>query len=265
MAGDPLVTAAIVAQTAEFAAFHTYQIAQDTALSVATAIEVGLLTTQMILYYDDLDDAIDARDLIINDQIVFMQTLEDLKQFQDLPMIICKKNILTDLELPVIDKCVSVTRISDLSLEDGVAVNNKSQQLSDESCGGIPSGWTNHEGSLFAVKSGSYAGGILANSETRRVEAFRSSRLSLVRNAHSGIKSIYNAGDTLNQYAQASAIYSGLADLFIQGFNSAGAALGVSLGKMATGTTGSPRITGATGTTGISLDAGIANNVGSTV
>lgn len=237
------VTGAISILNPEFIAYHIQETtiraaeqARSIALDIATGVQLAAQLAQITSYYNDADDAIDERDIKIQAQIDFMQTLEDLKDTQDLPMINCKKDILTDLEDLIIDKCDVVGELSTPSVIDGQGVINKTLNLADESCGGIPSGWKFNEGALYAAKAGSYVGGISANSESRRAEAFRSSRLSLTRSAHSGLKSIYNAGDVLSQYTQAASIHSGLADLFIQGFNSAGAALGASFGRLATGT-----------------------------
>lgn len=263
--------AAIIAQTAVFlpeliaqvaatvavpVELIAHDVAKDVILDAASIIEIGLVTTQLALYWGYAKDATDDRDAIIDKQIIFMDELEDRKLNVDLPMIICKKDILTDLGLPTIDKCGSVTDMSGLSMSDGEAVIEKSEHLAAESCGGIPTGWSNHEGSLHAAKAGSYVGGLSANAETRRVESMESSRLSLTRAAHSGLKSIYNAGDTLGQYAQGSAVHSGIADLWTSGFNSAGAALGVALGQLSTGTSNN-NLNVVNANPGISLTAGI--------
>jgi len=263
--GDALVAAAITAQTLAMSAWEAARLGKEIATDIAAYIQLGLQATQMVAYYSAADDAIDDRDDKIDAQLDFMQTLQDLKYNQDLPMVLCKRDVLISLNLPTIDRCFSATEIGIDSRHDGYAVVAKSNQFLDETCEGIPSGWKNHEGLLHSAKSSSYTGGLLANSELRRVEQFRSSKTRLVSTAQAGMKSIFNAGEILNKYAQAAAVHSGLADLYIQGFNSAGAALGANLGRLASGTqpgiNDSAKSATINDSAGISLDAGTANDV----
>lgn len=194
--------------------------------------QIALQTAQLIAYYDLADDAIESRDLIIDKTIDFITYLEDKKVSQDLPMLNLKKSVLTGLGLPSVDMCSSAIQFRQESINDGHAVDEKSVNYARETCGGIPSGWGLHEGTLMAAKSTSYIGGMVGSSSKRQQETFRRAKTDLVRNAQAGMKSLFNASEVLSQYSQAQGIYAGLADLFIQGFNSAGAGLGVALGKL---------------------------------
>lgn len=209
---------------------------RNTARDVAAGVQIALQTAQLIAYYDAADDAIDARDDKIDAQITFMQTLENLNINQDLPMINCKRDVLVDLVLPEEDTCGVRVEHFTYWFFDGRSIDNKSRDLVDESCGGLPNGWSLHEGQVNSGRSESSAGALMSASGKRRIEQFRRNKTTLVRSAHSGLKSVFNAGDTLSKYAQAAAIHSGLADLYIQGFNSAGAALGVAINSLTSGT-----------------------------
>jgi len=166
-----------------------------------------------------------------------MQQLEDLNINQDLPMIEDKADVLTDLQLPIPFFCGFDFNVAFMPFFDGEGVDLKSQHLALESCSGVPNGWDLDEGNVQQSKAGSNLISITSASDVRRIENFRRSKTSLVRTAQIGLKSTFNAGDTLSKYAQAAAIHSGFADLYIQGFNSAGAGLGVALGKLNTGST----------------------------
>lgn len=243
--GDPLVSAAITAQTAAFAVpFAAMATSQATIAAAAAAeqagdvVAIGVEIAQiavhgalMVAQYQLGQDAIDDRDDAIDDQINFMQQLQDLKVSQDLPMLLRKKDVLTDLIIPTIDFCQVDFGLFFHSNNDGLAVDNKSDQLS-RSSRGVPSGWLLHEGVLKGMKSAGYTQGIDKNADKRRVEALRKSKSRLVRSAQSTLKSEYNSAEILNKKSQVATIHGGIADLYMQGFNSSGAALGVALGRL---------------------------------
>lgn len=224
-------------------AWYEYDLARLISLDTgATALEVGLHATQLGLYYDALDDAVDERDAKIDAQWAFMQQLNNYNINYDIPMLDCKKDILVDLVVPEIQSCGYDPILAFSSNHDALALDQKAQHLADEACG-VPLGWEMWEGEIHAAKSSSSLLSISAASDKRRIERFRKSKTRLVRTAQSNLKSVFNAGDILSMYAQAASIHSGLADIYLQGFNSAGAGLGVALGKLNNGTlqgTGSP-------------------------
>lgn len=222
------------ASLAAIAAEATDELINKQALRAQTLIQTGLQLAQLVLYYDALDDAIDKRDLAIQAQIDWMQELEDLKDSQDLPMLNLKASVLTALSLPGVNLCGDALLQTSKALKDGQAVVEKSEHLAAQSCRGVPNGWGLHDGALKSSLSASHSGALLGNSGKRRVERFRKSKTQLVRAAQQGMKAVYNANDTLARYAQAAAIHTGFADIYIQGFNSAGAGLGVGLGRLST-------------------------------
>lgn len=211
----------------------------------------------MAVYWSKYDDAIDARDAKIDKQIDFMQDVQDYKVDQDLPMLRCKKDILTELALPAVDMCSDAVRCADESEDDGHAIDLKSSHLADQSCDGIPEGWYAHEGTLAAGNAGSHAGGMISNNARRMQEQFRGSKTTLVSQAQHNMKAVFNSGEVLAMYAQGASIHQGFADIYISGFNSAGAAAGVGLGQLASGTqSGNP-------TFGGSISSTPANSTGS--
>lgn len=219
---------------------HCFEQSRSNNLGLATALQVAAQAVQLGLYYDKADEAIDARDNEIDTMQAFQEDLDAYACGADFEMVNCKKAILTDLGLPVTDKCSDAVRYASESLKDGEAVDCKSDHLAQQSCEGIPSGWGTHDGSLFAGRAGSYAGGIIANASKRRTERFREQKTNLVLRAQQAMKAAINSNTILGKYAQATSIHSGLADLFIQGFNSAGAGLGVALGQLAGGFRSNP-------------------------
>lgn len=245
---------------------HWFQTANERTegLDLVAIAQVILQTAQLVLFYGLADDATDRRDAKIDKTIEFQQDLQDYKFNQDLPVLNLKASVLTDLELPTIDMCADALKVTTDAMNDGAAVDNKAFLFSEESCHGIPQGWGVHEGSLMAGKSGSYASGMIANNSKRRVEQFRIVKTDLVRAAQQGMKAVYSANETMAKYAQSASIDAGLADLFIQGFNSAGAGLGVALGRLANGTTNANPSTSVAGVSAANpLPNGSTDGVGS--
>lgn len=194
---------------------------------------------QLGIYYSLHDDAVDNRDEKIDDQIEFMEKLNAYECGPDLEMLNCKKAVLNDLQLPLVDMCSDVRKCAFEIGLDGFAVDLKTDDFIAQSCGEEPDCWGTHDGELYAAKAASYVGGITANALRRDQEDFRMKKTDLVRAAQQGMKAVFNSSTVLSKYAQAASIHSGLADLYLQGFNSAGAGLGVTLGNInsTTGTT----------------------------
>lgn len=233
----------IAAAQTTLAANDTIRLTQSAAFDAIAVAQVALQISQLTFYYDRFDDAIDARDAKIDAQISFLEQLEGYKTGMDKDMANKKRSVLTGLGLPSVDLCGDSIRLRTQHQGDGIAVDLKATQLSKESCDGIPDGWGVHEGSLMAAKSGSYAGALLGNASKRDREEFRVQKTQLVRAGQIGMKGVFRAGDTLGMYAQAAAIHSGLADIYLAGFNSAGAGLGTSIGQFGNGN-GKPQVVG---------------------
>lgn len=202
-----------------------------TADLVAIAL-ADLMAGQMDDFYTKASTANVNRDGYIQDQMDFMQDLETYRDTQDLPMLLSKQSVLTSISPPTPGMCFDASLFqSDIEL-DGDAIDAKSQQISTETYGGLPSGWVNRDGELLSAKASSYVTGIIPNESKRREEDFRNTHTKLIRAGQQGMKAGYTSSEILTKYSQAASIQGGLADLFMQGFNSAGAALGTIIGKL---------------------------------
>ncbi len=240
VAVDPLtgdLTAASSKISLDILGFEaTQRIKREGELSIETLIQTGLALAQMALYYSLADDMIDKRDEKIDDEKEFIEELQEYTETQDLPILQLKRQSV-NLGIPGANPCGEAGRYLSEGMQDGEAVVETCQNFSRQSCAGIPNGWGIHEGELKGAMGAAYASGILSGNTKRREERFRKHKTDIVRTGQQGMKAVYNANDILTKYSQASSIYAGLADLFIQGFNSAGAALGVAMGKLS-GNTG---------------------------
>jgi hypothetical protein len=216
----------------EFTEWYDNQNQDREDLFDATLAQTIAQFIQLGVYYTLAEEAIDSRDAKIDAQWAFMQKISDYECGPDYEMLQCKKDVLTQLELPTVDMCSDIFKCTFESELDGVAVDAKSEDYASKTCKGIPNGWKMHDGDLFAAQASANIGGLIANSARRQQERFRQQKTDLVRSAQQGMKGLFNANSILAKYAQGAAIHSGLADLFIQGFNSAGAGLGVSLGRL---------------------------------
>ena len=97
-------------------------------------------------------------------------------------------------------------------------------------CAKTPEGWNTNEGALYAHRAVGYAGGIIHNANKRRVERFLENKTALTARAQASAR--LAPGPILAGYQQAASIHEGLAGIFLKGFNSAGAGLGVRLGQI---------------------------------
>lgn len=234
------------------------QTQRDLLLDVLAGAQAVAHLIQMAIYWGKYDDAIDRRDAKITKQIEFMQDVQNYKTGADLDMLRCKKDVLASLGVPGVDMCSDAVRCADESEGDGRAVDLKSSHLADQTCEGMPSGWYAHEGTIAAAKGGSHAGGLISNNARRMEEQFRGAKTTLVTQAQHNMKSVFRSSEVLAMYSQGAAIHQGFADIYISGFNSAGAAAGVALGRLAGGTSsgGGPTFGGSISGTPMSPSVG---------
>lgn len=220
--------------------FNTYydnQNADRAALQDQTLLWMTLYAIQLGLYYDLWDEAIDDRDAVLNDQQVVLDYLHETDLAVDHPMMQLKQDVVR-LPLPEVDMCGDAVMYASDALKDGAAVDSLAEKLMKSDCCGAPTDINGDalsitEGQLHAVRASAYTGGVLANSAKRRREAFRKNKTALVLRAQSSSRMAI--GPILAMYQQAASIYEGLASIYLQGFNSAGAGLGVSLQRLASG------------------------------
>lgn len=199
-------------------------------LESANKALMGLLAAQMLLYLIEFLKNLDDRDDMIDKIIDFNQYLHDKKHGVDLQMVREKTGII-NLALPEVYQCSDVTRHSEFTMGDARAVDGMSEQFAKMSCG-IPNGWSMYEGELEGARVIADHGGFIVNASKREREWMQKQKTSLMVAAQRNIKSPFSASGIMAGYTQSMGIYSGLADLYAQGFNSAGAGLGVLLGRM---------------------------------
>lgn len=205
-------------------------------LQIATLGELLLAAVQLGYYWDEFKEAIDNRDDVIDNNLIpFMDYLRNGPRANDLGMIANKQGVRDGLaaDEPTADNCLENIRYRGEVTQDGNAVDKSARRFAKESCCGIPEGWGIHDGDLAAVLSVPIEGSYQAAAADRRRQEFLKNEVGLVQAAQRSIKATINASSILAYYERAIAIYQGLGDMFIQGFNSAGAALGVALGKLA--------------------------------
>lgn len=221
-------------------AFNTWfeeENARRQSVNTATIALLVAQLAQLVLYYSRFKNNLSRRDDEIDNIVSFLQVLQNYKHGADLAMLQRKATALS-IELPILTRCEDIARIRGYAKAWGASVDNKTKHLGDESCGGIPSNWAVHDGSLLQARAAANAGGLVSNQNKRLLEEARYIKNKLVQRAQHNMKGPFNANDILQRYAQSMSIYSGLSDLYIQGFNSAGAGLGVILGRLSNGTTG---------------------------
>ena len=185
---------------------------------------------QMVTYFALWYDAVDNRDEVLDKQKGFLQYMEDKAATVDFPMLLCKKNILVELECPELGACTDPLKCLDENIADGKVVDSKAEQQLARTCSKAPDGWDLCEGTLYAHRAAAYTGGIIHNANKRRVEGFLENKTALTQRAQAAAR--INPNSILSGYQQAAAIHEGLAGIFLKGFNSAGAGLGVSLERM---------------------------------
>lgn len=207
---------------------------------------MNLLIAQMLVYLFAFLKHLDDRDDKIDDIIEFMDYIQDKKMGVDLEMSRLKAEV-RNLAIPEPDLCGDPVLLADYSYADGEVVDALSEQLVSRTCQGLPDGWSLHEGNVMQARASVNIGGLIANRAVREKEWFTKQKTSLMNSAQRNMKAPYSASEILGMHAQSMNIYSGLADLYASGFNSAGAGIGTMIGRQISalgGTTTTPEATG---------------------
>ena len=192
-------------------------------------------TVQMTAYFALWTDAVSDRDDVLDKQIEATDYVQTQSAEIDFPQMVLKRSVLTGAVLPELSACTDPLLYLSENIADGEVVDSEARKQSRSACGGVPAGWATHEGELYSTAAASYAGGLVHNANKRRVEGYRRNKTALVQQAQrSGVLAL---GPILAGYQQAAAIHEGLAGIFLQGFQSAGAGLGVSLDRLSTAQT----------------------------
>lgn len=220
--------------------YYDNQNSDRAALQSQSLLWMALYAAQLLIYYDLWDEAIDKRDAVLDDQQEVLDYLHEADLTTDYAALLLKQEILS-LGLPDVDMCADAVLCASDSFKDGSAVDSLAAKLMKSDCCGAPTDKNGDElvtteGQLYAARAAAYTGGILANSSKRRREQFRKNKTALASRAQASARTSIQS--VLAMYQQAASIYEGLASIYLKGFNSAGAGLGISLQRFATGNTG---------------------------
>lgn len=246
-------------------AYAKYKHEYDTELSIQSVITAGLAAAQMIIYWDLFDEYLDKRDETLDMYIAFLEKCRARTFNVDLPELKRIRNVLDDDNLDEFSRryhtCEEGKRFvysgdhndyTKLEVHhDGEFVNRTNMDTVNKATneGFIPDGWGLHEGWIASAMSAGVSTSLSNHLAKHRYYDFLRAKARLLHTAQQAMKAVIKASRIEEYYRQAAAIYSGLSDVFIQGFNSGGAALGTALGRLSsTGTSNGSGGSPATGT-----------------
>ena len=222
--------------------YHQNEYQRKQELDLEMLVFAGLAIAQMIYYWDKVDDHTDARDCAIGEFAIenqgmlgFMAELEHYRDTVDWGILKDKAAIKDQINFGewAPNSCRTATLYNEKLEQDAKVLDKMEQMFINCSCAGIPEGWGTHDGSLAFGLGASYSGPIMNVAAVELFEEFKGHAIQIVQQAQMAMKAIYNISGIMRYYDQAIAIHEGLTSMFIQGFNSAGAMLGTSLGKLA--------------------------------
>lgn len=199
------------------------------ALQAQTLLWTALFAAQLLIYYNLWKDAVEKRDVVIDDMERILEYLHETDLAVDYSMMLEQQNVL-NVHLPKKEMCTDAALFDDEDRQDGDAIDDLAFHFTKMDC---CSPIETTEGQLYAARASNYTGGVLANSSKRRQESFRKNKTALVLRAQA--TSRMAIAPILAALGQAMSIYEGLASTFLQGFNSAGAGLGINLQRLGSG------------------------------
>lgn len=242
------------------------QIERNASLKTEMGIFAGLSIAQLIAYWLLYNDQVNNRDRVLGDPdevnikevanidcdlgseydslLGFMKYIEERRD-RDFEILKDKLNlfgqIVADNEAP--DVCEEALRYGKDFCDASQSFNKLQENFAACSCAGIPEGWGLHDNTFGTSFGVALAGSIMTTGAKRLSEEFEKVKPELASNIQTSMKAVYNAQSVFGYYQQALGIFQGLSDLFISGFNSAGATLGIAVGQLASNTQSVPRIT----------------------
>lgn len=244
--------------------YYKYKKEYDESLSVQSLITAGLAAAQMVIYWSLFDDYLEKRDNTLDMYIAFLEECRRRTFDANNGDIVELKRIRNSLDDDNIDEfsrryytCEEGKRFvydgdrsNYIKLEihyDGEFVNKTNMDIVNQAThdGDIPEGWGLHEGWIASAMSAGVTTSYSNHWAKHRYYDFLKAKARLLHTAQQAMKAVIKASRIEEYYRQAAQIYSGLSDIFIQGFNSGGAALGTALGRLSNSGTGNS----ATGTT----------------
>ena len=216
-------------------------------LDLAMLVYAGLAILQMIYYWDKVDDYVEKRDCAIGEftkenegMLGFLAELEDYRD-KDWLTLQEKSNIKNQINFnewkP--NSCQNATLYQAASNHDSQMIDAFEEMFANSAPEGIPEGWGIHDGSFAFGLGMSFSGPLLNVAQIEMYETFKANAIAIVQQAQMSMKAIYNISSIMKYYEQAIGIYEGFASMYMQGFNSAGAMLGTSLGKLFSAAPGS--------------------------
>lgn len=244
--------------------YYKYKRQYDEDLSVQSLITAGLAAAQMVIYWSLFDSYLEKRDETLDAYIAFLEECRQRTFDANNGDIVELKRIRNSLDDDNIDEfsrryhtCEEGKRFvyegdkdNYTKLEvhrDGEFVNKMNMDIVNQAThdGDIPEGWGLHEGWIASAMSAGVTTSYSNHWAKHRYYDFLKAKARLLHTAQQAMKAVIKASRIEEYYRQAAQIYSGLSDIFIQGFNSGGAALGTALGRLSNSGTGNS----ATGTT----------------
>lgn len=244
------------------AEYAKYKKQYDESLSGESLIVAGLAAIQMIAYWRLFNDYLKERDRTLDMYIVFLEECRKRTFNVDIPELRRIRSALDDDNIDEFSRryhtCEEGKRFvyegdkdNYTKLEvhhDGEFVNRTNMDIVNQAThdGSIPEGWGLHEGWLASAMSAGVTTSYSNHWAKHRYYDFLKAKARLLHTAQQAMKAIIKASRIEEYYRQAAGIYSGLSDIFIQGFNSGGAALGTALGRLSGMGGGSGSATGTT-------------------
>lgn len=232
--------------------WHKSQAERQEKLDEMTGLYTLLAIGQMIYYWTKVDEHVDERDCAIGkytdenkkDNAGMLGFLFDLEKYRDevdWDILNDKYAVLGEIDFNEWkdSSCsTAMNYVGDLA-NDGESIDDMERMFAKTSHGGVPDGWGIHDGSLVLGLGAAYSGPVMNMAKVEMFEEFKQHVIPIVQQAQMSMKGIYNISSIMRYYEQAIQIREGLADMYLQGFNSAGAMLGTSLGRLANAASGS--------------------------
>lgn len=229
-------------------AYAKYKHQYDEDLAIQSVITAGLAAAQMVIYWSLFDEYLDKRDETLDMYIAFLEKCRERTFNVDLPELKRIRNVLDDDNLDEFSRRYHTceegkrfvysgdhTNYTKLEVHhDGEFVNKTNMDIVNQAThgGDIPEGWGLHEGWLASAMSAGVTTSYSNHLAKHRYYDFLRAKARILHTAQQAMKAVIKASRIEEYYRQAAAIYSGLSDVFIQGFNSGGAALGTALGRL---------------------------------
>lgn len=224
------------------AQYQQQQMSRQEELDAKMLVFAGLALAQMIIYYRKADEVMDERNCVLgeynssnNGLLGFLAQLEEYRDYDNTILELKKGSVAWAngmLSKWKPNSCTEATRYIGEFTGDSKSIKEFEKMFIGCSCSGAPEGWGTHDGSLARALGAAYAGPMMDVAAIDAYEDLKGKVVELVLKAQTSMKAIYNISSIMSYYSQAYGIYQGLADLYISGFNSGAAMLGVSLGNL---------------------------------